>query len=147
MLIGAGVILRNTLQQILLVCDARSGRWGFPKGHPEICDHNQPLNTAIREVWEETGLKAFEDYTIEAERPRRIGKRLYYRGFSNANSFHNAVAPVSEISDVKWWNVADLVGKDEVLNSDLRSWLKKMQYRSPTLGPSRSPNIHAATSL
>jgi len=145
MLVGAGFILRNAQYQILLVCDARSGRWGFPKGHPERCDLGQPINTAMREVWEETGLKALEHYSIDTGKPRRIGKRLYYSGVSNATSFEGATAPAGEISAVRWWSVDELAGREDVLNSDLRCWLKKMRYRSPALGAARSPLFGSTT--
>lgn len=144
MLVGAGFILRNSLFQILLVCDARSNRWGFPKGHPERCDNGQPLNTAIREVWEETGLKALEHYTIDSTKPRRIGKRLYYSGVSDAISFEGATAEATEISDVRWWSISDLLANEENLNSDLRCWIKKTRYRSPTFGYIRSPGFGSA---
>jgi 8-oxo-dGTP pyrophosphatase MutT (NUDIX family) len=144
MLIGAGFILRNNLGQILLVCDARSSRWGFPKGHPEKIDLGQPLNTAVRETWEETGLRAFTDYTVDNTKPRRIGKRLYFSGVCNMTSFPATTATPEEISGIRWWNVEEFANNEAILNSDLRCWIKKFRYRSPALGPTRSPSFGPA---
>jgi bis(5'-nucleosidyl)-tetraphosphatase len=41
-----------------LVIQHNKGHWGFPKGHPEGTE--QPLETATRELTEETGLTQFE---------------------------------------------------------------------------------------
>jgi 8-oxo-dGTP pyrophosphatase MutT (NUDIX family) len=141
MYIGAGVILRNLTGQILLVCDSRSSRWGFPKGHPERCDKNLPLNTAVRECWEETGMTCNVDYVLEQVKPRRIGKRLYFTGICNREKFDKTAIPAGEISDVRWWSLAEFVGKEDVLNSDLRCWIRKARFsKSPTLGPMPCPS-------
>jgi 8-oxo-dGTP pyrophosphatase MutT (NUDIX family) len=139
MFVGAGVILRNAVGQILLVCDARSGRWGFPKGHPERCDERDPLKTATRECWEETGLKYGEDYILDTVKPKRIGKRLYYGGICNATHFRSIP---HEISDVRWWSSHEFVGMDDYMNADLRSWVKKQRLGSPSFGPIPAPAMH-----
>lgn len=54
---SCGVILyRNCLKEIefLLVKSKENGHWGFPKGHMEKDETEE--QTAIREVFEETGL-------------------------------------------------------------------------------------------
>lgn len=38
----------------VLLVQLHAGHWGFPKGHPEL--HETPLETAARELFEETGL-------------------------------------------------------------------------------------------
>ena len=144
MFVGAGVILRNSAGQILLVCDARSGRWGFPKGHPERCDERDPLKTAVRECWEETGLKCGEDYVLDVSKPKRIGKRLYFMGVCNATHFKSIPG---EISDVRWWSSHEFPGKDDFLNADLRTWVKKQRIGSPSftgikMSPSLGPVSH-----
>jgi 8-oxo-dGTP pyrophosphatase MutT (NUDIX family) len=136
MYIGAGILLRNGRGQILLVCDAKSGRWGFPKGHPEQVDKKSPLSTAVRECWEETGLTAGQDYLIETAAPKRIGKRLYFHARSVRDTFEKPAFDKNEIRDVAWWNMEDFVGRDDILNSDLRCWLKK-KVKSPFLGGHR----------
>jgi 8-oxo-dGTP pyrophosphatase MutT (NUDIX family) len=133
MYVGAGILLRNTHGQILLVCDAKSGRWGFPKGHPEPRDKKTPLNTAVRECYEETGLVAGEDYLIDTVNPKRIGKRLYFHGRIVKEIIERKTIDTNEICDVAWWSMEDFVGRDDRLNSDLRCWLKK-RGKSPLLG-------------
>jgi 8-oxo-dGTP pyrophosphatase MutT (NUDIX family) len=145
MYVGAGILLRNGRGQILLVCDAKSGRWGFPKGHPEYCDKRLPLNTAVRECFEETGLRAGEDYLIEAANPKRIGKRLYFQARS-VRDCEKAVFDTKEIRDVAWWSMEDFTGRDDILNSDLRCWLKK-RGRSPGLSGSGSGLVPTALVL
>lgn len=50
----------------VLLVQLYAGHWGFPKGHPE--PHETPLETAQRELFEETGLtinKILIDQTLE----------------------------------------------------------------------------------
>jgi 8-oxo-dGTP pyrophosphatase MutT (NUDIX family) len=148
MYIGAGIIIHNSKKQVLLVCDARSGRWGFPKGHPEVCDKKQPINTAVRECFEETGMRVVHDYIIESANPKRIGKRLYFTGILLNEGFRNYNLDRNEIQDVRWWSFEDLIANESILNSDLRAWLNKKKrtgIRSPTLV--RSPAFGATASV
>jgi 8-oxo-dGTP pyrophosphatase MutT (NUDIX family) len=138
MYVGAGILLRNGKGQILLVCDAKSGRWGFPKGHPELRDKNLPLNTAVRECFEETGLRLHEDYTIENPAPKRIGKRLYFYARSLKDTFEKTIMDTNEIRDIAWWSFEDFFGHDNILNSDLRCWIKK-RGKSPSMNPGPPP--------
>lgn len=125
MYIGAGIIIHNLNKQVLLVCDARSGRWGFPKGHPEECDKKMAINTAVRECFEETGMRVVHDYIIESINPKRIGKRLYFTAILLNEGFRNHSLNKNEIMDIRWWTLDDLVANETVLNSDLRVWLSK----------------------
>ena len=51
-----GIIYFDTTdKKYLLVYGKKSGKWGFPKGHQE---NNETVeDTAIRELYEETGIK------------------------------------------------------------------------------------------
>ena len=142
MYVGAGLILRNVKYQVILVRDARSGRWGFPKGHPELVDKKTPINTAIRECYEETGLKPNVDYNVDSVNGKRIGKRLYFSGVCSSDLFDKSKMPLGEISDVRWWSIEEMIQNETILNSDLRCWLRKMRFnRSPTFGPAASPAL------
>jgi len=134
MYVGAGILMRNGKGQILLVCDAKSGRWGFPKGHPELWDKKIPLNTAVRECFEETGLRLNDDYTIENPAPKRIGKRLYFYGRTKRDDLEKTIKDTNEIRDIAWWSFEDFAGRDDILNSDLRCWIKK-RGKSPAMNP------------
>ncbi|WP_456411940.1 NUDIX hydrolase [Oceanithermus sp.] len=52
---GAGGVVFNAAGEVLLIRD-RNGYWVFPKGHVEPGE--APLQTALREVAEETGVRA-----------------------------------------------------------------------------------------
>jgi 8-oxo-dGTP pyrophosphatase MutT (NUDIX family) len=62
---GAGFIFATEAGNILLVRCARTGKYGFCKGHAEPTD-SILLDTARREAKEELGLAA-EDYTIASD--------------------------------------------------------------------------------
>jgi len=147
MYIGAGIIIHNLNKQVLLVCDARSGRWGFPKGHPEECDKKMAINTAVRECFEETGMRVVHDYIIESINPKRIGKRLYFTGILLNEAFRSHNLDKNEIKDVRWWSLDDLIANEAVLNSDLRVWLTKKKrtgIRSPVIVATAAPAVPSA---
>ena len=76
--LGAGMQLFRD-ETILLVQGLRSGKWGFPKGHRELRDLSW-RDTAVREVYEETGYTEFTDYILCTEIPRVFGNRPYWSG-------------------------------------------------------------------
>ncbi|HPE86362.1 MAG: NUDIX domain-containing protein [Bacteroidales bacterium] len=49
---AAGGIVENEKKEILMIF--RNGKWDLPKGHSEAGE--MPLETALRETWEETGV-------------------------------------------------------------------------------------------
>ena len=53
--LGAGGVVFNATREVLLL-RARMGFWVFPKGHPEPGESLE--EAAVREVWEETGVRA-----------------------------------------------------------------------------------------
>ena len=139
MYIGDGIIIHNSNKEVLLVCDSRSGRWGFPKGHPENCDKKLAINTAVRECYEETGMCVINDYIIENMNPKRIGKRLYFSGILLNEAFRNHNLNRNEIIDIRWWRLDELIANENILNSDLRCWLsKRRRLHSSTLSSSIS---------
>ncbi len=58
--------------KILIVKNTRGGHWGLPKGTPE--NNETPLETATRELYEETGIK--DNIQIQTE-PIFIEKYLF----------------------------------------------------------------------
>jgi len=74
----AGIIL-NYKDRYLLVQNKFSFRWSFTKGHVEPFDVNL-LETAQREVKEESGYLETIHYTIDDTEPRMYGKSTYWTG-------------------------------------------------------------------
>jgi 8-oxo-dGTP pyrophosphatase MutT (NUDIX family) len=76
---GAGVQIFKE-GYTLMVQGARSGRWGFPKGHREAFDSGWRA-TAVREVFEETGFQEGVNYKIcDEDLVKHWGSRLYWTG-------------------------------------------------------------------
>lgn len=91
---GAGIILFNKQNQILLVQDAFSKRWSFPKGRVEIDDN--PINTAIRETKEEVGLEYITDYILNSFDPVMIH---YDSHFFKAALINETSTPITDGSN------------------------------------------------
>ncbi len=71
--------------QVFLIHHAKGGHWGFPKGHAE--EGEEPLQTALRELKEETGLDVervllksplVESYTFYRGRTRVLKTASYF---------------------------------------------------------------------
>jgi len=113
----AGVILQST-DRYLLVQSRFTGKWSFTKGHAEPHDINL-LETATREVKEETGFLETLHYTIDSG-PYEIGRSTYWMGTIKGN--HTPTLKQDEHTGV------GLFTKKEIralkTNKDIRSWLK-----------------------
>ncbi len=128
--VGAGVILIQMADgetRFLLLRGTESGVWSFSKGHPEVCDRNSPLRTAVRETQEETGLRCGLDYDIMGD-ALRFGKRPYWIGV-----VRNGQVPINltarEHDSYGWFTVSEIL--DLNTNCDVRTWVKKAR------GPSK----------
>ena len=130
---GAGlVLLSSDLSSLLLVHDARSAKWGFPKGHREKYDKSD-LDTATRECREETGLLP-DDYIVRSEAFKiNKGSQSYlfrYATLVDEKRKANIVAgPAYEIANVQWIPIKSLLEADSVLdgNKYLRTWIGDLQ--------------------
>lgn len=74
---GSGIIIFND-NKVLIVQDAFTKKWSFPKGHAEKEDCNMPLLTAIRETKEEVGLNPITDYVFNSFTPIKMRYDTYY---------------------------------------------------------------------
>ena len=91
---------------ILLVKNSKGGHWGLPKGTPE--KDEKPIDTARRELFEETGIKDIE-IKIEVNFEEKYGfeqngvvyskTNTYYLGFVNEMTEGNQL---DEIDELKW---------------------------------------------
>jgi len=128
-MIGAGVILmfpHKGEARYFLLCGRETGIWSFSKGHTENYDDNL-LQTAIRETFEETGLTAGADYSIEGQ-SQRFGKRPYWVGIVAFSALLRMRIAPREHSIGGWFTVAEI--RQLKSNADVRGWLKKVE--SPT---------------
>ncbi|MBC7938443.1 MAG: NUDIX hydrolase, partial [Chitinophagaceae bacterium] len=76
--LSCGVVIVNDAAELLLCHVTGQGHWDLPKGGP---DHGEsPLQTALRETREETGLQ------LEADRLLDLG-RLAYRAHKDLHLF------------------------------------------------------------
>ena len=130
---GAGLILLSSdLTQTLLVHDARSGKWGFPKGHRESYDASD-LACAIRECQEETGITA-DDYVVHEPsfKISRGGASYLFRYATlkqSVNTIKLRAGPAYEIAGVEWIPIKKLLGAQNILdgNKYLRTWISDIQ--------------------
>lgn len=91
---------------ILLVKNTKGGHWGLPKGTPE--KDEKPIDTARRELSEETGIKeieikaepTFEErYDFEQDETQYSKTITYYIGFVSKMTEGNQL---DEIDELKW---------------------------------------------
>ena len=133
---GAGFILLSPdLSTTLLVNDARTNKWGFPKGHREDTDAND-LETSIRELREETGLMP-DDYLVYPEVFKvSKGSQSYnfrYAVLSDEKRKINIVSgPAHEIGGIQWVPIKQLLDAHTILdgNKYLRAWLTDLRSGS-----------------
>jgi 8-oxo-dGTP pyrophosphatase MutT (NUDIX family) len=130
---GAGLILLSSdLTHVLLVHDTRSGKWGFTKGHREPCDGSD-LHTAVREVYEETGLLV-DDYIVYDESFKlNKGSQSYIFRYATlkpgVNMHKLRPGPAYEIAELKWMPLVTLLTAADVLdgNKYLRTWINDIR--------------------
>lgn len=98
-----GMLILNTeLTHILLVRGRVARKWGPPKGHREPTDKSS-LETAFREVFEETGLQ-FQAKILPSITLSKV--KLYC--ISIPQSTPVAIQDQTEISGISWFSINDL---------------------------------------
>jgi 8-oxo-dGTP pyrophosphatase MutT (NUDIX family) len=123
---GAGIILQNPYKEVLIVRDKRSGKWSFPKGKVESYDKNTPLNTAMRECEEETGLLEGRDYTFTESTPAFVYfDRFYYLAAIHSDAEARIHIDGEEIAAYMWLNPRKSCSFWVDLNSSLRNYVKR----------------------
>jgi 8-oxo-dGTP pyrophosphatase MutT (NUDIX family) len=88
--------------EILLIKHINSGHWSFPKGHME--DGETEIETAKREVMEETSVKIFIDPTFResvyySPKPDTQKEVVYYIGKADNTNY---VPQPEEVAEVRW---------------------------------------------
>lgn len=129
-----GIILNETLQEILLIRGARSKKLGLPKGHIE--SDESYINGAIREIWEETGLR------IKLEVPvlpciLTLRAKLFLIAVRK-DRCKLGVRDTREITDVLWYPINKL----HLLEDDATMMLKDLKLRMPHIIGKINANIN-----
>lgn len=129
---GAGFVLLTPDFHVLLIQDAKTLKWGFPKGHRESTDTSD-LHTAQREVHEETGIRP-EDYYVHEE-PFRIlkGSSSYIFRYAFTQTPIGSVQNRREISQLMWVSLPSLLLHKDVYdgNKYLRTWIDDIVNNIP----------------
>lgn len=110
---SCGIIVFNN--EKVLVIHQNIGHWGLPKGHVEIGETEE--ETAIREVFEETGINAniipgFRKMITYQVKENIIKDVVYFVGTTTEI---NTLAQECEVSEVKWMSYEDAL---EVMSHD-----------------------------
>ena len=108
---AAGGVVRKGENQILFIY--RYGKWDLPKGKSET--YETPVETAIREVMEETGVNGLEitkelistyhTYKIEG---KRVIKKTRWFEMSFKDDSNILPQEIEKITAVKWLNKSDI---------------------------------------
>lgn len=117
---SCGIVVFNDGK--VLMIHQNVGHWGLPKGHVEEGETEE--ETAIREVFEETGISAdiipgFRKMITYQVKENTIKDVVYFVG---TTSEVNTLAQECEVSEVKWINIDEALNK--ITHSDDRSVLE-----------------------
>lgn len=107
---SCGAIVWNVINekfQVLLIKHKNGGHWGFPKGHVEKNETDQ--ETAIREIFEETGLDVVLDtnFCCSVTYSPKVGVMKDVVYFSAKSTGTKTFAQESEVSKIKWVTIQD----------------------------------------
>ena len=99
---SCGAVVFNEVTKKILIVKMHNGNWGFPKGHIE--NNETKKETAIREVFEETGVKIriisdFEHEIKYIPNDETIKKVIFFIGTTKDE---NVIIDTQEIEDFKW---------------------------------------------
>ena len=101
--------LKDDKEQILLIKHSNSGHWSFPKGHVEAGETE--VETAMREIFEETGVKAdidtrFREVVTYSPKKDVIKDVIYF--FATTEDY-NTVKQESEVSEIMWSDMSKAI--------------------------------------
>lgn len=99
---GAIICREEEQPRVLLIRHRNGGHWGFPKGHVE--DGETEEETACREIYEETGLKAkldtgFRRIVTYSPKPQVMKDVIYFAATPDGGRLKRQEA---EVEDIRW---------------------------------------------
>ncbi|MDR1754533.1 MAG: NUDIX domain-containing protein [Eubacterium sp.] len=118
--------------EILLIRHIKSGYWSFPKGHIE--EGETELQTAKREIKEETGLDVYVDEgfreTVTFSPRRETTKTVVY--FVAKAKSHDFRPQEEEIGDIKWVEIGQAqqyltYDNDKIIVNKAKSFIALMK--------------------
>jgi ADP-ribose pyrophosphatase len=118
---GAIVYRKNIKNEIeiLLIKHENGGHWAFPKGHVE--ENETETETAAREIWEETGLKAEIDTdfreTVSYSPKENVIKEVVY--FAAVPASGDIKRQEEEVAEISWSSVDNAMEKISYENDKL----------------------------
>lgn len=128
--IGAGALIINEQQQVLVIKEKVSAHTGFklPGGHIELGE--KISEASVREVFEETGIhsefKSIQGFA--SKKSYRFGKsNLYFICRLRATNSTINIQDTDEIAEAKWCNIAEFIN-DEGNSYFVREIVKSCQH-------------------
>ena len=110
-----GTIIFSSTGRILIVQGRETGKWSFPKGHKNN-DEEPPLECALRETWEESGILLGKGYLEMLQ--LAAGRYFVYRLEDEPKLMSH---DNEEIMDMRWVGLDCLADYNN--NCDVRSYL------------------------
>lgn len=136
--IGVIPVFRNNSDfNIAIVKNTKSGQWGLPKGTPE--NNEQHLETAMRELKEETGIEKIsvkneptfiEGYIFTENEIEYNKTNTFFLGFVNEKTIGDKL---DQIDEMRWVTIEEakvLIPHSSTLQvlNDLEVFLKKPRF-------------------
>ena len=112
-----GCILVSPRGRIGLVRGRSTGKWSFPKGHPNRGE--TPFQCAFRETQEETGIRI----PWQTRRPVKLSVGYYYIILTDSE-YPMQTSDISEIMETGWLTLDEML--QSRVNIDVSTFLKKI---------------------
>lgn len=127
--IGAGALIFDISTERILVVHGPV-KWSLPKGHAESGEKSH--ETAMREIYEETGLR----FRIDCSQySKKIRKYIYYY-ISVKDTKNLVLSPVdtTEVSEAKWCSIEELITMqtNRQLDYFINRWESVLRYFVPS---------------
>lgn len=112
--------------EFLIISHRNDGHWGFPKGHVEVNESEE--ETAIREVWEESGLRVtlIDGFRLLVEYPLKqdtMKEVVYFLAMEQNQTVH---IQLDELKDYKW---EDFQNSRQILSYESSKYVLEQAYK------------------